>query len=56
MNFQTMVTTLTGMAIANASMLGKITACGEAMTLAAQVGKSKSTHFVVAHDVLPVAR
>jgi len=52
-NFQTMVTDLTGMAIANASMLDEATAAAEAMTLAARVGKSKSTVFFVADDVLP---
>lgn len=52
-NFQTMVTDLTGMAIANASMLDEATAAAEAMTLAARVGKSKSQVFFVADDVLP---
>ena len=52
-NFQTMVTDLTGMAIANASMLDEATAAAEAMTLAARVGKSKSVRFVVCHDVFP---
>jgi glycine dehydrogenase len=52
-NFQTMVTDLTGMAIANASMLDEATAAAEAMTLAARGGKSKSTRFVVCHDVFP---
>ncbi len=52
-NFQTMVCDLTGMAIANASMLDEATAAAEAMTLAARVGKSKSTTFFVADDVLP---
>lgn len=52
-NFQTMVTDLTGLAIANASMLDEATAAAEAMTLAARVGKSKSLNFFVADDVLP---
>jgi glycine dehydrogenase len=52
-NFQTLITDLTGMAVANASMLDEATAAAEAMTLAARAGKSKSTRFLVAHDVLP---
>ena len=52
-NFQTMVCDLTGMAIANASMLDEATAAAEAMTLAARGGKSKSNVFYVADDVLP---
>jgi glycine dehydrogenase len=52
-NFQTMVCDLTGMAITGASMLDEATAAAEAMTLAMRVGKSKSTTFFVADDVLP---
>ncbi|HSI51012.1 MAG TPA: aminomethyl-transferring glycine dehydrogenase [Ideonella sp.] len=52
-NFQTLVTDLTGMAVANASMLDEATSAAEAMTLAARVGKSKSETFFVADDVLP---
>ncbi len=52
-NFQTMITDLTGMSIANASMLDEATAAAEAMTLAMRVGKSKSQVFFVADDVLP---
>ncbi|HEY9238221.1 MAG TPA: aminomethyl-transferring glycine dehydrogenase, partial [Burkholderiaceae bacterium] len=52
-NFQTMVCDLTGMAIAGSSMLDEATSAAEAMTLAMRVGKSRSTTFFVADDVLP---
>jgi len=52
-NFQTMVCDLTGMAIANASMLDEATAAAEAMTLAKRSVKSKSNTFVVAGDCHP---
>ena len=52
-NFQTMVSELTAMDIANASMLDEATAAAEAMTLCQRVGKSKSVRFFVADDVLP---
>ena len=52
-NFQTMVTDLTGMAIANASMLDEATAAAEAMTLAKRSVKSKSDTFIVAADCHP---
>ena len=52
-NFQTMVTDLTAMPMANASMLDEATAAAEAMTLALRVTKSKSTTFFVDSDVLP---
>ncbi len=52
-NFQTMVCDLTGMAMSGASMLDEATSAAEAMTLALRVGKSPSTTFFVADDVLP---
>ncbi len=52
-NFQTMVCDLTGMTIANASMLDEATAAAEAMTLAKRSVKSKSNTFVVAGDCHP---
>jgi glycine dehydrogenase len=52
-NFQAMVCDLTGMAIANASMLDEATAAAEAMTLAKRSVKSKSHTFVVAGDCHP---
>ena len=52
-NFQTMVCDLTGMPIANASMLDEATAAAEAMTLAKRSVKSNSNTFVVAGDCHP---
>jgi len=52
-NFQTMVCDLTGMAIANASMLDEATAAAEAMTLAKRSVKNKSNVFLVADDCHP---
>jgi len=53
LNFQTMVSDLTGMPIANASMLDEATAAAEAMTLAKRSVKSKSNTFIVAGDCHP---
>src|SRR5260221_7375234 len=53
LNFQTMVADLTGMAIANASMLDEATAAAEAMTLCMRSSKSTSRRFGVAADVFP---
>lgn len=56
LNFQQMITDLSGMDIANASMLDEATAAAEAMTLLQRMGKSTSTLFLVADDVLPQTR
>ncbi|MFT3720619.1 aminomethyl-transferring glycine dehydrogenase [Pseudorhodoferax sp.] len=53
LNFQTMVADLTGMDIANASMLDEATAAAEAMTLARRSVKAASRRFVVGGDCHP---
>ncbi|QIE45568.1 aminomethyl-transferring glycine dehydrogenase [Pseudohalocynthiibacter aestuariivivens] len=53
LNFQTMVSDLTGLEIANASLLDESTACAEAMTMAQRVAKSKKTAFFVDRDCHP---
>lgn len=52
-NFQQMCADLTGMDIANASLLDEATAAAEAMTLARRSAKSKSNVFFVADHVHP---
>jgi len=47
LNFQTMVSDLTGLEIANASLLDEATACAEAMTMAQRVSKSKVKGFFI---------
>src|SRR5262245_58407050 len=51
LNFQTMVADLTGLEIANASMLDEATAAAEAMTLMQRAGRSKSNRLAVDIDV-----
>lgn len=53
LNFQTMVADLTGLDIANGSLLDEATAAAEAMTVAFRVLKGKSTVFVVDSDTHP---
>jgi glycine dehydrogenase len=53
LNYQQMVMDLTGMEIANASLLDEATAAAEAMTLCKRAGKSKSKVFFVADNVHP---
>ncbi|KRG88222.1 glycine dehydrogenase [Stenotrophomonas daejeonensis] len=52
-NFQQMVADLTGMEIANASLLDEATAAAEAMTLAKRSAKSKSNTFLASGDTHP---
>lgn len=56
LNFQTMVSDLTGMEIANSSMLDEATAAAEAMTLLRRANKSTSPRLVVDADLFPQTR
>jgi glycine dehydrogenase len=53
LNFQTMVSDLTGMDIANASLLDEATAVAEAMTMLRRVSKSKGRAFFVDAECHP---
>src|SRR4051812_21533952 len=53
LNFQTVVADLTGLPVANASLLDEPTAAAEAMSLCRRVSKSTSARFVVDADVHP---
>ena len=53
LNFQTMVTDLTGLPLANASLLDEATAAAEAMFMCRAIGGSKRNTFFVAEDCHP---
>ena len=53
LNFQTMIADLTGLAIANASLLDEATAAAEGMAMAQRVASSKATAFFVDADCHP---
>ncbi|TFH46325.1 MAG: glycine dehydrogenase (aminomethyl-transferring), partial [Lysobacterales bacterium] len=53
LNYQQMVMDLTGMDLANASLLDEGSAAAEAMTMAKRLSKSKSTRFFVDADCHP---
>jgi glycine dehydrogenase len=53
LNFQTMVMDLTGMEIANASLLDEATSAAEAMTMCFSAGKSDSKRFFISEDCHP---
>ena len=53
LNYQTMVADLTGLPVANASLLDEATAAAEAMTMAQRGAKSKATAFFVEENCHP---
>ena len=53
LNFQTMISDLTGLEVANASLLDEATACAEAMTMAQRVAKSKAKAFFIDENCHP---
>ena len=53
LNFQQMIIDLTGMELANASLLDEATAAAEAMTMSRRLSKSKSNMYFISDDCHP---
>ena len=53
LNYQTMITDMTGLPFANASLLDESTAAAEAMTLTLTVSKRRKTRFFISEDCHP---
>ncbi|MEN8831983.1 MAG: aminomethyl-transferring glycine dehydrogenase [Pacificibacter sp.] len=53
LNFQTMVSDMTGLPVANASLLDEATACAEAMTMAERVSRAKVKGFFIDENCHP---
>jgi len=53
LNYQTMVADLTGLPVANASLLDEATAAAEAMAMAQRVARSKAPAFFVSENLHP---
>ncbi len=56
LNFQQLVTDLTGMEVANASLLDEATAAAEAMAMSRRLSKSSSSRYLVDTDCHPQTR
>lgn len=52
LNFQTVVSDLTGMELSNSSLLDEATAAAEAMTMCSALARGKKTTFLVSVRIL----